>query len=136
MKKLNPKDNAAHLFCLFLAEEMRKRTISLGQAKEMARAVVAHKNLVDNEEHMLRLVIELSKDFPQLKNFEKKLAEYIEKTTRSKQELLITEFVSQIMDSDPNQAMRILDDAIESSYNLDALKAKYPELGQFLNQNQ
>ena len=135
-KHLNPKDNAAHLFCLFLAEEMRQRTISLGEAKEMARALVAHKNLIDNEEHMLHLILELSKDFPQLKRFEQKLAIYIEKQSRSVAERKITEFVAAIMDRDQNLAMQILEDAIDSRHNLDILKSKYPAFKEFLNQSQ
>ena len=133
-KKLTPKDNSAHLFCLFLAEEMRMHTVSLGEAKEMARAVVAHKNLIDNEEHMLRLIIELSKDFPQLKKFEKKLATNIEKQGRSDAEKKVTEFVSIIMDTDSNLAMKILEDAIDASNNLDILKSKYSKFAEFLNQ--
>lgn len=131
-KKLNPKDNAAHLLCLFLAEEMRMRMISLGEAKEIARAVVAHKNLIDNEEHMLHLVLELSKDYPQLKKFEKRLTAYIESSSRTDAERLVTEFVAQIMDTDQNQAMRILEDAIDAGNNLDILKAKYPKFTDFL----
>src|SRR5207248_1254211 len=79
----DPKDNALHLLCLFLAEEMRMRSLSLGAGKEIARAVLSNKNLIDNEEHMLRLTLELAKDFPQLKRFEQKLAIYIERQSRS-----------------------------------------------------
>ncbi|MBX4204683.1 MAG: hypothetical protein KW788_00670 [Candidatus Doudnabacteria bacterium] len=134
--KLNPKDNAAHLFCLFLAEEMRMRMISLGTAKEMARAVVAHKNLIDSEEHMLRLIMELAKDFPQLKKFEQKLAVYIERQGRSDAEKKVTEFVAGIMDTDQNLAMQVLEDAIDANNNLDILKNKYPKFAEFLNQPQ
>jgi hypothetical protein len=135
MTKLNPKDNAAHLFCLFLAEEMRMRAISLGVAKEMARAVVAHKNLIDNEEHLLRLILELAKDYPQLKKFEQKLAVYIERQGRTDAEKKVTEFVATIMDTDQNLAMQILDDAIDVNNNLDILKTKYPSFAEFLNQS-
>jgi len=131
--KLSPKDNSAHLLCLFLAEEMRMHTISLGEAKEIARAVVAHKNLIDNEEHMLHLIMELSKDYPQLKKFEKNLAVYIEKQSRSEGEKKVTEFVASIMDSDPAAAMKILEDAIDVANNLDILKSKYPKFAEFLN---
>jgi hypothetical protein len=133
-QKLNPKDNSAQLFCLFLAEEMRLRVISLGEAKQIAKQVVAHKNLIDNEEHLLRLVMELSKDFPQLKKFEKKLATYIETSTRSDAERKVTEFVAQIMDTDQSLAMKILEDAIDASNNLDILKSKYPKFAEFLQQ--
>lgn len=131
---MHPKNNSAHLFCLFLAEEMRLRRISLGEAKEMARAVVAHKNLIDNEEHLLKLVMELSKDFPELKKFEQKLAIYIEKKTRSDAEKKVTEFVALIMDTDQNLAMQILDDAIDSGNSLEKLGAKYPKFAEFLMQ--
>lgn len=134
MVKLNPKDNAAHLFCLFIAEEMRMHTVSLGEAKEIARALVAHQNLIDNEEHMLRLVMELSKDYPALKRFEKKIATYVDQKSRSESEKKVTEFVSAIMDTDQNLAMQILDDAISSGNSLDMLVAKYPKFSEFLNQ--
>jgi len=134
-KEFSPKDNAAHLFCLYLAEEMRMRAISLGQAKEMARAVIAHKNLIDNEEHLLHLIMELSKDFPQLKKFEQKLASYIERQSRSEGERKVTEFVAEVMATDQNLAMRILEDAIDSSNNLDILKSKYPKFAEFLTNN-
>jgi hypothetical protein len=133
MKKLLPKDNAAHLFCLYLAEEMRVHTISLGEAKEITRAIVAHKNLIDNEEHMLRLVMELSKDYPRLKKFEQSLAVYLERKGRTESEKKVTEFVATIMDTDPNTAMQILDDAIDSHNNLDILKSKYPKFAEFMN---
>ncbi|MBX4191860.1 MAG: hypothetical protein KW804_03610 [Candidatus Doudnabacteria bacterium] len=134
MTKLKPKDNAAHLFCLYLAEEMRQRTISLGEAKELARAVVAHKNLIDNEEHLLRLVMELSKDFPRLKKFEQSLAVYIKRKGRTIGEKLVTEFVASIMDTDQNLSMQILEDAIDANNNLDILKSKYPKFAEFLDQ--
>jgi hypothetical protein len=134
MKNLSPKDNSAHLFCLFLAEEMRQRSISLGEAKEMARAVVSHKNLIDNEEHLLHLVMELSKDFPQLKRFEQKLAIYIERKGRTEAERKVTEFVASIMDRDQNLAMQILDDAIDSGNSLEILMKKYPQFAEFLMQ--
>ena len=131
-QKISPKDNAAHQFCLFLAEEMRMHTISLGEAKEMARAIVAHKNLIDNEEHLLRLVMELSKDYPQLKKFEQKLAVYIERQGRSEAEKKVTEFVANIMDADQNLAIAILSDAIDGNNNLDMLCNKYPKFAEFL----
>lgn len=131
----NPKDNAAHLLCLFLAEEMRLRMISLGAAKEIARQVVAHKNLIDNEEHMLRFVMELSKDFPQLKKFEQKLVVYIERQSRSDAEKKVTEFVASILDKDQNLAIQILDDAIDTNNSLEVLMKKYPQFAEFLTQN-
>src|SRR4051812_21168925 len=130
----NPKDNAVHLLCLFLAEEMRLRMISLGEAKQIATQVLIHKNLIDNEEHMLRLVMELSKDFPQLKKFEQKLAVYIERKTRSDAERKVTEFVATIMESDQNLAIQILDDAIDNNNSLEFLMKKYPQFTEYLLQ--
>jgi hypothetical protein len=132
--KLIPRDNAAHLFCLFLAEEMRQHTVSLGEAKEMARAVVKNKNLIDNEEHLLGLIMELSKDFPQLKKFELRLASYIEKQSRDEGERKVVAFVATVMDTDQNLAMQILEDAIDQKHNLDILKTKYPKFAEFLAQ--
>jgi hypothetical protein len=128
------KDNAGHLVCLFLAEEMRQHTISLGEAKQIARAIVLHKNLIDSEEHLLHLIMELSKDYPQLKKFEQKLVIYIEKQSRSESEKKITEFVASIMDQDQNLAMKILEDAIDAHNNLETLSQKYPKFAEFINQ--
>ncbi len=129
------KDNALHLLCLFLAEEMRMHMISLGAAKEIARSVIANANLIDNEEHMLRFVAEISKDYPQLKRFEQKLAIYIERQGKSDSEKLVAKFVESIVSSDQNLAMSILDDAINSDNSLDELKAKYPQFAKFLEEN-
>lgn len=133
MEQINSRsENAAKLLCLFMAEEMRMRMMSLGEAKEIAAAYVKHKKLIDNEEHMLRLTIELSKDFASLKRFEKKLAYYIEKQSRTDGEKQITEFVATIMDSDPQTAMGILSDAIDENNNIEKLKIKYPNFAQFI----
>jgi hypothetical protein len=128
----NPKDNAAQLLCLYLAEEMRMRAISPGEAKEIARALVAHKNLIDNEEHMLRFVIELSKDHPRLIQFEKKLALYLERKGRNDAEKKVTQFVAAILEEDQNLALAILDDAIDSNNSLTVLTKKYPQFAQYL----
>ena len=131
----DPKENAAMMLSLFLAEEMRMHKVSLGEAKEIARGFVTHKNLIDNEEHMLRLTIELSKDFPALKRFEKKLVDYIEVQDQTEGEKKITEFVAGIMDTDPNLAMQILEDAISDNNNLDLIKQKYPQFADYLTKS-
>ena len=128
----NPKDAALNQLCLFLAEEMRIHTISLGEAKGIARQVLTNGNLIDNEEHLLRLMIELSKDYPQLKKFEKKLTIYIERTSRNEAEKKVTEFVQQFMDKNQDLALSILDDAINSGNSLEALSQKYPEFAEFI----
>jgi hypothetical protein len=134
-KPKDPKDNALHLLCLFLAEEMRMRSLSLGDAKEIARATLLHKNLIDNEEHMLRFMIELSKDYPQLKRFESKLAAYIERKSRSDAEKRVAQFVETIMETDQTLALTLLDDAINSDNSLEELSQKYPAFAEFLKNN-
>src|SRR5262245_22806833 len=120
-KPKNPQDNALHQLCLFLAEEMRMRMISLGTAKEIAKHVLANKNLIDNEENMLKLMAEMSKDFPQLKRFEHKLALYIERKGKSDAEKKVAAFVESILDQNQNMALSILDDAINSDNSLEEL---------------
>jgi hypothetical protein len=132
---LTSKEQYAQMVCLFLAEGLRTRRISLQRAAEIAEKFLQNLNLLDTENDFLSLIKELSKDFDELSVLETKVAKSKETTEKRKLEALVKEFVIGILATDVKMAMNILQDASIGDAQLRDLGAKYPAFKNYLGKN-
>jgi signal transduction histidine kinase len=132
---LAPKEQYAQMVCLFLAEALRTRRISLQRAAEIAEKFLQNLSLLDTENDFLSLIKELAKDFDELDVLESRVAKSKETTEKRRLESLVKEFVIGILATDVKMAMSILQDASTDNAKLSDLGAKYPAFKNYLSKN-
>lgn len=129
---LTQKEEYAKMVCLFLAEGLRTRRITLQNAAEIAGKFLQNINLLDNEYDFLRLIKELSKDFEELSLLERKAdREFALNATRTL-EGKVRDYVVQIIVNDTKTALALLQDAGESGVTPEDLYSKYPQFKEFM----
>lgn len=128
------KNQFAYMVCLFLAEGMRTRKLSLKRAGEIAEKVLANINLIDTEEDFLKLVKELSKDFDELVLLENKVLKQRILDQKRNMESHVRNFSIQILPSNPKLALLILEKAAENDMTVETLAQTFPEFDQYLRQ--
>jgi hypothetical protein len=127
------KEEYAKAVCYFLAELLRTHRVSLNRASEIAQKVLANINLIDTEEHFLKLVKELSADFQELIHLGERVNMHIQVTEREQFESHVREFVIIHLPTDPPTAMMVLREAVTEGIKPDVLKDKYPAFRQFID---
>lgn len=133
MAELTQKDEYAKMVCLFLAEGLRTRRVSLKNAADIAGKVLVHLNLLDTEADFLKLVKELAKDFDELLLLERKLVNQQVRSEKKKLEAQVKEFAIKKLTTDPSAALAILEDAAEGDVTAESLAVKYPEFKTYHN---
>lgn len=129
------KNQFAYMVCLFLAEGMRTRKISLKRAGEIAEKVLANINLIDTEEDFLKLIKELSKDFEELLMLENKVLKQRSLDMKRDMEVKVREFSIQVLPTNPKLALLILEKAAENDASLESLAQTFPEFAEYLKKN-
>jgi hypothetical protein len=132
---LTTSDHYAKMVCLFLAEGLRSRRITLPRASEIAEKVLAHINLIDTESAFLSLIKELSHDFEEIRPLHGKVLEEQQSTDRRKVERLVEQYAVQLLPTDPKQAMAILDIASKQAISLNLLSVQFPDFKRFYDQH-
>jgi len=129
------KNEYAKAISLFLAELLRTRKITLHRAADIAQKVVENINLIDTEEHFLKLVKELSSDFDELQHLVERYHMHLKVTDRKDLEHKARMFAIQIMSSDMNLALQVLQEATKENAQLEDLYIKIPQLKHFVESN-
>lgn len=129
------KEEYAKSVCLFLAELLRTRKISLQRAAEIAQKVVDHVNLLDTEADFLKLIKELTYDFEELFKLEQRVMMHMETSKRLELENRVREFVIGVMGYDPNLALSVLQAAISEQTDMTNMCAKFPQFKEFIEHN-
>ncbi|MBX4187527.1 MAG: hypothetical protein KW793_00105 [Candidatus Doudnabacteria bacterium] len=127
MTQSSQKEQYARMVCLFLAEGLRTRKISLKKAADIADKVLVHLNLLDSEMIFLKFVKELAHDFEELNILEKQIVYDQARSNRKKFEQEVKEFAIEKLNTDPSLAMAILADASQDGASAESITAKYPE---------
>ena len=130
------KNEYAKHLSLFLAELLRTRKIDLYRAAEIAQKVVENINLVDSEQHFLKLVKELTLDFQELNAFDDRVHFHIQISERKDLEQKVRAFVVNIMTTDENLALQILQESTKEETKLQDLCGKFPLFKQFIETDQ
>lgn len=120
------------MVCLFLAEQLRVRKISLPRAAEIAQKVVSNINLLDSEQDFLRLVKELAKDFEELVRLEERVFFWVDINHRKVMEENVRGCVVEMIGQDPVFALELLNMAIKDGATVEDLKIKFPQFAAFL----
>jgi hypothetical protein len=137
MTDINPKkEEYAKAVCMFLAEMLRTRKVSLARSAEIAQKVVDNINLIDTEEDFLRLIKELTSDFEELFKLQKIVLLDVERSQRRDMEETVREYVINIMGTDARQALDVLVEAVKAESQLPQLCAKFPKLKEFTEAKQ
>jgi hypothetical protein len=131
----NSKNDFARHISLFLAELLRTRKIDLERAAEIAQKVVENINLIDNENHFLQFVKELTLDFDELFPFEERVHMHLHVGERRDLERRVRSYAVHIMSTDLNQSLAILQEAIKDEINLDQLYSKFPQFKIYVDAN-
>lgn len=129
---MNPnKEQYAKAVSMFLAEMLRTRKIGLTRSAEIAQKVIDNINLIDNEEHFLSFIKELSKDFEELFKLEKIVLKDLKVTQRHNMEEKVREYAITIMATDTKLALSILVEAIREDIQMEDLFNKFPGFREF-----
>ncbi|MBI2355658.1 MAG: hypothetical protein HYV13_00440 [Candidatus Doudnabacteria bacterium] len=126
------KEQYAKLVCLFLAEQLRVKRISLRRAADIAQKVTENLSLIDSEQDFLRLIKELSNDFEELFTFEERVFFWVHTNERNNLEATVRAFAIETIPQDPKLALDVMLAAINDETRLDDLKQKFPSFAQFL----
>lgn len=126
------KEEYAKITCLFLAEQLRVRKITLKRVGEIAEKVATHINLINTERDFAALIKELSKDFEELLSLGERLQFRMQVDERRSSEQLIKQFAIQILASDPHLALNIMQEAAKEPLNLNLLANKFPDFKEFI----
>lgn len=129
----NSKEQYAKLTCLFLAEQLRVKKISLRRAADIAQKVVVNINLVDSESDFLRLIKELSKDFEELYTLEERVFFWMHANERRKLESSVRAFAIEVFPQNPKLALDVMLEAIKDEVRLDDLRQKFPLFTKYLD---
>lgn len=127
------REEFAKSVCLFLAEQIRIRKITLKRAAEIAQKVVAHMNLLDTEHDFLQLIKELTKDFDELVKLEEHVFLHAKMSERNDMEHHVKDFVVSILSRDSKLALQILTDATADGADYQKLLEKFPEFNDYMS---
>ncbi|MBX4186850.1 MAG: hypothetical protein KW802_01140 [Candidatus Doudnabacteria bacterium] len=135
MDTLQSKNEYAKHVSLFLAELLRTRKIDLERAADIAQKVLQNINLIDNEQHFLQFVKELSRDFEELFPFETKMQMHVRSNVRKDVERKVQSYAVHMMSHDMGESLAILQEAIRDEVNLVQLCQKFPKFQQYIEAN-
>lgn len=135
-KQINNKNEYAKAVCYFLAEELRIKNISLERAAEIAQKVVDNINLIDTEEDFLRLIRDLSRDFEELFQLERRIQIGIQISKRKELEDMVRQFVINILPQDTDMALQILKETIQDGIKAEDLRKDFPKFKIFAEKNE
>jgi hypothetical protein len=129
---LDNKNEYAKSICLFLAELLRTRRITLARSSEIAQKVLQNINLIDTEEDFLRLTKELAFEFEELHYFKERLSKNVHVNQRRELEKKVREFAASVMYQDSKLALDVLAAAVSDEARLEDLGARFPQFEQFI----
>ena len=132
IQKTPQKEEFAKLTCLFLAEQLRTKKISLQRASEIAQKVVQNLNLLDTEQDFLKFIKELTADFEELVHLEQRVFMHAEVTERRQMESHVKEFVISVLTHDANLALTIMEAAVKDETRLEHLLQSFPEFKNYM----
>ena len=130
------KEEYAKAVCMFLAEMLRTRKVSLARSAEIAQKVVDNINFIDTEEDFLRLIKERPSDYEELFKLQKIVLLDVERAERRDMEEVVREYVINIMGADARQALDVLVEAVKQEAQLPQLCTKFPKLKEFMEAKQ
>ncbi|OGE87678.1 MAG: hypothetical protein A3J07_03110 [Candidatus Doudnabacteria bacterium RIFCSPLOWO2_02_FULL_49_13] len=132
MDQSSKKEEYAKQICLFLAELLRTRKISLKRAAEIAERVIQNINLIDSEAQFLGLIKELTSDFQELFNLNGRISFRIDVNKRLLMENQVREFVVSFLARDVKLALAVLEEAVKENAGVDNLYLKFPQFEEFI----
>jgi hypothetical protein len=128
---LTPQEHYGRMVCLFLAEGLRTRHISVKRAADIAEKVLAHFNLLDSETAFMSFVKELSLEFQELGKLQSKIVKDSHHANRRGWEKAVQEYATGILHSDSRHALDILESASHPDAKLEDILKKFPRFKQF-----
>lgn len=126
------KEQFAKSVCLFLAEMLRTRKVTLHRGAEIARAMVLKLDEIETEEDFLRLTRELEYEFQELVALSHDLVFHQEVSRRQQMEQLVRAFVIHDLPGNPRQAVLIMEKALEPACSLEELATLFPDFAEFV----
>lgn len=132
---LKKKHEYARAVCVFLADGLRSRRIPLQHAAEIAEKVVENINLIDSEEDFLKFVKNLASDFEELAKLEERIYMRIRIDERKELEAKVRDYVVRMIESDLEQSVRLLEEAVKNGSTLHDLVNKFPRFKKYLEDN-
>lgn len=129
---MDPKEEYAKITCLFLAEQLRIRRITLKRVGEIAEKVARHINLINTERDFAALINELSKDFEELLMLGERLQFRLSVDDRKKNEQLIKQFAIFMLPQDSHLALSVMQEAAKEPFDFNLLLSKFPNFKQFI----
>lgn len=118
--------------CLFLAEMLRTRRVSLRRGADIAAAIVVKLDQIQSEAEFLQLVKQLEYEFQELQHLEQDLTFYHKVSQREKLEKLVREFAIQNLPDDPHRAVALMEEALLPGVELSELTKNFPDFGEFV----
>ena len=129
------KEKLAKAVCLFLAEMLRTREVTLRRGAEIAAQVVDQLGEIKSEIHFLEIVREMEYEFQELKQLEKDLVFYHEVDKREKMEKLVRQYAVNYLPDNPEAAVDIMEEALKPDITLEDLAKKFVDFAKFINKN-
>lgn len=129
---MNQKEEYAKEVCLFLAELLRTRKITLQRAAEIAEKVVQNINLIDSEAQFLTLIKDLTAEFTELFYLGERIHMHLGMSQRLLMESQVREFVINFLTRDIALAFNVLQEAVKDSVQTNDLCVKFPPFRQFI----
>jgi len=128
------KDQYAKAVCLFLAEMLRTRKITLKRSSEISQKFLHNINLLDTEEQFLRLIKDMTPEFEELITLEQRVFLHMQIGERENLEAAVVEFVVHTLPVDLATATGVLQEAVNENCQLKDLMSKFPSFGEFMEQ--
>ncbi len=132
MQNQNSKEEYAKQVCLFLAELLRTRRITLMRAAEIAEQVTQNITLIDSEAQFLALIKDLTSQFQELLHLGERVHLHMDMTKRLLMESQVREFVITFLTRDTGLALNVLQEAVKDSIQTNDLCVKFPQFQQFI----
>lgn len=127
------KEKLSKAVCLFLAEMLRTRSMSLERSAEIAAGIVEQLDEIQNEMHFLEVVREMEYEFQELKQLERDLVFYNQVGERERMEEVVRQYAINYLPDNPEAAVEIMEKALLSGTTLDDLIHEFPEFEKFVS---
>jgi len=128
------QESLARVVCLFLAEMLRTREVSLKRGAEIAERIVVKLSEVETEQHFLEIIKRLEYDFQELRHLHRDLIFYHEVSDREMMEKLVREFAIQQLPNEPQRAVGLMEQALKPEISLRDLTNDHPGFAEFVEE--
>lgn len=122
--------------CLFLAEMLRTRKVSLSRAADIAAVTLMEFDKIFSEAEFLEAIRRLEFEFQEIKYLEQDVLLFSQISERERMEHLVKEFVIKKLPTDPKLPLDIMQQALVSGSTLESLSRRFSDFALFVSENQ